>query len=275
MELKENLCEFKNTPQFSNYVDGLNGSEFKVKHDNGKFKRYIMKDGTLKIGFWCPFCPFGSDRSGNLKIHVKKCDLVGPKMVSINKKTTQKIPTCSVKHELIDMDDELKNLYTSMREITSVKMCGYDREKYIGAMVWKFRNNFLPGSIFKHLHSSRLQVHEKNDTSYYNDSEFHFGIYEKNINEYTLVGINEIIPYLIINFREVFISGYKKLKQDDFAPPIWWWHKAIYGHAHPNDWQVDDKNNLDLYMLPEEGSSQWHKDQLEFINKMKPIYAHA
>ena len=265
MDLKTKITDFKETPMFYTFIDKLQGQEFKVKHKNGKFKKYTMKDGKQKVGFWCPFCSFGSDRSANLKTHIKKCNYVSNKMVIVNKKTTARIPTSQITHDLTNLEEEIDNLVLSMREITDPKMCGDDREKYIGAMCWKFRNNFLPTSMFKNKNwDNMILTGVAKEKGYFYHPDFKYGILEKE-GKYALYGINEIIPYLITNFKDVFIEGYKKLKKDDFSPPIWWWHKAIYGYAHPNDWEILD---VDIYQQPVEGSQQWLKEQIQIIDRL-------
>jgi len=273
-ELKLQLKMAKGQHNFDKLIDNVNGKDFKIKYANGKWKQYMMKNGKLKTGFFCPFCPFGSDRAQNLKIHIKKCQSITEGIKPVNKKTLERIPLCDVVHDLSDLDEELESLVMSMREITDPKMASYDRERYIGAMCWKFRNNFLPTSMFKNKDWNNQPLSGiAKEKGFYYDPEFRFAILEKPA-KFTMLGINEIIPYLINNFRPIFEAAYKLLKKDDFSPPVWWWHKAIYGVAHPNDWQIIDVDGPDdLVILPEEGSSQWQKDQIELVNKSKPVYA--
>tara|TARA_R110002073_G_C9388830_1_gene573596 strand:+ start:436 stop:1266 length:831 start_codon:yes stop_codon:yes gene_type:complete len=272
-ELKILLKTAKGQLNFDTIVDNINGKEFKIKYANGKSKQYLMKSGKSKTGFFCPFCPFGSDRAQNLKLHIKKCQSITEGLKPVNKKTLERIPLCDIVHDINDLEEELDSLVMSMREITDPKMSGTDREKYIGAMCWKFRNNFLPTSMFKNKDwNNQVLKGKAKEMGFYYDPDFRFAILEKPA-KFTMLGINEIIPYLIANFKPIFEKGYSLLKKDDFAPPAWWWHKAIYGVAHPNDWQIIDVDQPDdLHQLPEHGSSQWQHDMIQQINKSKPVY---
>ena len=86
-ELKILLKTAKGQLNFDTIVDNINGKEFKIKYANGKSKQYLMKSGKSKTGFFCPFCPFGSDRAQNLKLHIKKCQSITEGLKPVNKKT--------------------------------------------------------------------------------------------------------------------------------------------------------------------------------------------
>ena len=275
MDLQTIIKDAHGTSEYINVINEIAGQEFKIKHSNGKWKQYTMKSGKRKTGFWCPFCPFGSDRAANLKLHVGKCESVNPLNVPKAQKQS-KIQLCDVNLEVDMLDEEIDNLVISMREITDVKMNGPERQRYVGALAWKFRNNFIPNTMFKNRDWEKIGLDKsakQNGGNVYYDERFMFGFFEEANAPSSVVPISEIIPYLINHFRPIFMAAFQIIKKDDFAPPIWYWNRALFGVNHIDDREHIDLSNQDLVMLPEPGSSQWQKDQIEMLNKSKPVYA--
>jgi len=274
-ELAKKIADVKNTPLFHTVIDSIAGPDFKIKLGNGKWKPYINKSGKKSVGFFCPFCDFASNRSQNLKVHIKTCPYVEkPKLKEKATKSLQ-IPYQDIKLDPEELFDEINNLLVSMREINDIKMLGDERQRYVGALAWKFRNNFIPNSMFKNKNWDKFGLDkaakEAGDNQYY-DQRFAFAFIEQDI-PVSCIGINDIIPFLVKNFKSVFLACYKMLEKEDFSPPVWYWHRVLFGKNHPQDREYIDLSNQDLVIMPEEGSSQWQKDQIEMVNKSKPVYA--
>ena len=247
----------------------IKADDLKIMTDTG-YKKYVNKAGMTKTGFFCLFCDFASDRTANTKVHMKSC----PMMIKTppQGKKMPIIPLLEIDLEPEFMGKEIDNLVCAMRDLTDLTMLGDENKKYAGALAMRFRNNFLPQTMFKNTDWNKMKLEaEAEEKGYFYDSRFKFLVrLEEGLTD--RIKILEIIPYLVQHFRDIFILAYEKLSKFDFYPTIFYWHKIIYGEKHKNDKEIHDYDSLEVYSQPIIGSQEWHKDRIEIINKSKPVY---